>query len=147
MSAWYSLCVIGWVKIEGSKVGPSPSPRISPFWTFIATKAPGRPKESSAPSPVACRPRVDRQPDVVAGLRPGCCASWPVGLPSASTWTRSVPGLAAQEAVVLVLDPGLADLVARVKARVARLLELLGGDLADVAEQVGGDRALRGSRG
>ena len=45
-------------------------------------------------------------------------------------------GPAAQEAVVLVLDARLADLVARLQARVAGLLELLRGDLADAAEEL-----------
>src|SRR3954453_13139921 len=51
VSAWYWLWVIGWVKIEGSKVGDEPIASTSPFWAFIATNAPGRPKVSSAPSP------------------------------------------------------------------------------------------------
>ena len=50
--------------------------------------------------------------------------------------------LAAQEAVVGVLDPVLADLVAGPQALVARLLQLFFGDLADVAEDVGGERSV-----
>src|SRR5215212_1648192 len=37
VSAWYWLWVIGWVKIDGSKVGEEPIARTSPFWAFIAT--------------------------------------------------------------------------------------------------------------
>ena len=53
------------------------------------------------------------------------------------------PGRAAQVAVVGVLDAVLADLVARLQAPVARFLQLFFGDLADVAEDVGGQRPVR----
>jgi hypothetical protein len=52
-------------------------------------------------------------------------------------------GASAQVAVVLVLDPILADDVAGLEAAIARLLQLLLGDLAGVAEQVGRQGPLR----
>src|SRR5262249_59152079 len=52
------------------------------------------------------------------------------------------PGLPAQEAVVLVLDPRLADRVAGLEAGVPRLVELLSGHLADVPKEVRRDVPL-----
>ncbi len=84
----------------------------------------------------------------------GCC---PVGLldaeppalwavPEASTWTRVAPLHRRAGACRSGLDAGLADLVARLERPVARLLELVRIHLAHVAEEVGGQRALRVAR-
>ena len=84
---------------------------------------------------------VDRQPDVVAGRR--ALAAELAGRAAERVHLEAVGArLAAQEAVVLVLDAGLADRVALLEPSVAGQVELLGGDLSDVAEQVGGDVAL-----
>ena len=72
-------------------MGEEPSPRSSPFWTFIATNAPGVLNELIAASPACCTGVSMRQQQVVAGL--GCVwlSTPPVGWPAASTWTRVMP--------------------------------------------------------
>ena len=72
-------------------------------------------------------------------------ASWasvrsPSGRPSESTAQPLRAGAAAQELVVDRLDPGLADLVAGREPRVVGRLELVGRDLADVAEHLRAER-------
>ena len=96
-------------------------PRISPLWTFIVTKAPGRPRGERA-SPAACT-----SGSIVSfRLSPGV-GGFEIELPAGVGWPERVdldpgqPRLAAQVAVVGVLDPALADLVARFEALVARL--------------------------
>ena len=102
---------------------------------------PGSPNEPSAPSPTACRSAsIVRR--TLSPARAGSPASWPLGRPERVHRGTGRPRLAAQEAVVLVLDAGLADGVALLEGRVARQLQLLLGHLADVAEQVRPDRAL-----
>ena len=67
----------------------------------------------------------------------------PLGLPGGVDLDAGLAVDAAQQRVVGVLDPGLADVVAGLEGLEARVLELLLVDLADVAEQVGGEVALR----
>ena len=87
---------------------------------------------------------VDGQHQVVA--RPGGRSLMTrTGLPSASTSMRRRPGVPRRPRLVVLLDPALADLVVeRVRlgglARLGRQLALV--DLADVAEDVGGQRAV-----
>ena len=52
-------------------------------------------------------------------------------------------GAPPQRGVVAVLDARLADLVARLDALVAGLLELGRGDLSGVPENLGGEAAVR----
>ena len=110
--------------------------------TFIATKPPGSPYWRRRPRP-PLHGGVDREHEVVAGPRLALGELPAGGLPAASTWTLVAPLMPAQQRVVGVLDPGLADLVAGLEVLVARVLELLLVDLADVAEHVRGQRPLR----
>ena len=82
---------------------------------------------------------VERQPDVVARHRGPARLEAPERLAERVDAELVHPGRPAQPAVVGRLDPGLADLLAAADVAVLRLLELLqllGRDLADVAEQL-----------
>ena len=85
---------------------------------------------------------VDRQPDVVAGL--GQLAELALARDPAERVDEHAPLAAhpAQVGVVDGLDPRPPDAVARPVALVGLRLELLGVDLADVAEDVRGEDAL-----
>ena len=86
---------------------------------------------------------VDRQHEVVAGGRLAL-GETPAGRLAGGVDLHAALAVgSAQQAVVGELDPVLADLVAGLERLVARILELLLVDLAGVAEQVRGERALR----
>src|SRR3954465_558897 len=70
-------------------------------------------------------------------------AELPAWIATRVAGNRAGAVLAAQEAVVGLLDPGLSDAVALRDTRVAPLLELILGDLADRAEDVRGGRLVR----
>ena len=87
--------------------------------------------------------RVDAEQQVVARLWLGF-AEHPAGRLSRGVHLHaSHPVGPAQDVVIGVLDPGLPDLVARDQALVARLVELLLGDLTDVAVDLGTERPVR----
>ena len=128
---------------SGRRSGVEPMPRIEPSLTSIATKAPGSPNWPIAASPAAWIFLSSVRTQVVAGLRldgERLC-------PSARRTRR--PGRGSRRCgraarVVLRLDAGRADPVARVEAaRTAGSSSCSGADLADVAEQVGAEVALR----
>ena len=88
---------------------------------------------------------VERQPDVVARLRRPAGLEAPEWLPERIDAQLIHPRGAAQPAVVGRLDAGLADLLAAADVAVLRLLDLLqllGRDLADVAEQLRPERLV-----
>ena len=74
-----------------------------------------------------------------------CAAAWSTGTPSSRITTLRV-GRAAEPLLVAGLEARLADRVAG-RARAPELLELLGGDRADAAEQRAGEVAALGQRG
>ena len=119
-------------------------PRIWPLCTFIVTKAPGRPKEASALSPAAWTSGSIvsfRLSPGVGGSETSCPPG--VGWPSALTWILVSPGSPAQVAVVAVLDPAFADLVAGLQVPVGGFLQLFFVDLADAADHVRGPGSVR----
>ena len=85
------------------------------MWTFIATKAPGRPLARSADSPTSCSPesRVRRR---LSPARAGAVAERPARAAERVHLDPLTAGGAAQEPVVGVLDAGLADDVAGLEA-------------------------------
>ena len=112
------------------------------MWTFIATKAPGRPLARSADSPTSCSPesRVRRR---LSPAWAGRLPRVPAGAPQRVDLDPLAARRAAQELVVGVLDARLADDVAGPQALVSRALQLARADLADEAQDVGGERAVR----
>ena len=121
--------------------------------TSMATSAP----PSAAHSSWSCASRIPyasassaarwRSASIVRRMLSPASGSWLnsrslVIRPSASTKTRPSPRTPAQVGVVDGLDPGLADAVAGRVALVGLRLELLGVDLADVAEDLGGEGPL-----
>ena len=103
----------------------------------------GQTERSKARLTGRLNPRIDTQLQVVAWLR-GDRAELASGRGTAEGVDLH-PGLAVappQIAVVGVLDPVLADLVAGFQPLVAGLLELLRVDLADISEQVRAEGAV-----
>ena len=87
--------------------------------------------------------RVDRQRDIVAD-RPGIDVQWRAdGLPGRVDFDLLASRLAAQVLLERALGTVLADRLALLVTVVAARRELFVGDLADVAEDVRGELALR----
>ena len=111
------------------------------MWTFIATKAPGNPLARSAASPTSCIPESSvrrRLSPAWAGRLPSCCR----GPAQRVHLDPLAAGGAAQELVVGVLDARLPDDVAGLQAPVRGPSQLMRADLADEAEDVGGERTV-----
>ncbi len=118
-------------------------PRIEPSSTFMTTKALGRPVLAIADSPAAWifLSRVSFRLSPAFGSTRD--SSRPRGSPDAVDLDADGAVAAAEDRVVLELEAGRADPVARLEALVGGLLELVRTDLADVAEQVGAERPVR----
>jgi hypothetical protein len=101
---------------------------------------------TSAPPSAAQRPSswaiIDSEPDVVAGLRELLVLACALHASERVDVDASGARAAAKVRVVSGLDAGLPNPVARRVALVDSVLELLLRDLADVAEDLGGNPAL-----
>ena len=134
------------MKIDGSKVGVGAEAEDLAVVDVHRDEGAGQAAELRR-----ARPRRPPGPPCRASVRrllPATAArselsGWPWGAPVASTWTRVAPLRPRRRWSYSYSTPGLADLVAGVEVLVARLLELLGADLADVAEEVRAERPLR----
>ena len=124
----------------GSNDGDEPSATISPVFAFMTTKAPRERAERLLSGLLDVE--VDAEPQVAALA--GLGLAQVARLHAERVHLHALLAvLAAQEAVVGVLDPRLPDAVAERDAAVAAVLELLLGDLADRAEEVGADLVVR----
>ena len=134
----------GGVKTLGSKVGAEPIPRIEPSSDVHRDE---RARQAAARRAPTRRLAWTFSSRVSFRLSPASGSirdsSRPLGLPDASTWTRIAPLRPRRIGSYCASRPGGADPVARLEALVGRLLELVGADLADVAEQVRAERAVR----
>ena len=119
-------------------------PRIWPLWTFIVNEGAGQAEGGERAFAGGLDVGVDRQLQVVAGRRRlGDELAAGGGLAKRVDLDLGHPRFAAQVAVVAVLDPALADLVAGFQLLVGRFLQLVFVDLADAAEHVGGPGPFR----
>ena len=125
----------------GSNDGDEPSATTSPVFAFMTTNAP-REVAERLPGPASWTSRSIAEPQVAALAGLGLAQVARLHAERVDL-DALLAVLAAQEAVVGVLDAGLADAVAERHAAVAAVLELLLGHLADGAEQVRADLVVR----
>ena len=126
----------------GSNDGWEPSASTSPLFTSITANAPRPVPPGKRLLGGLLHAEVERQAQLAALLGVHLLQR----LREVAERVHLHPGgpvAAAQEAVVLRLDAGLADAVAQLDAVVALVLELLLRDLAHLPEQVRADEPMR----